>query len=46
MTFIPEFQDALVALPSVIALEALLPGGPYDLWREGEEYFARAVLDT
>ena len=27
MTFIPEFQDALVALPSVIALEALLPGG-------------------
>jgi tetratricopeptide (TPR) repeat protein len=27
MTFIPEFQDALMALPSVIALEALLPGG-------------------
>ena len=27
MTYIPEFQNSLVALPSVIALNALLPGG-------------------
>lgn len=27
MTFIPEFEDALVALPSIITLQALLPDG-------------------
>ncbi|MFB6352421.1 MAG: tetratricopeptide repeat protein, partial [Bradymonadaceae bacterium] len=27
MTHVPKFQDALVALPSVIAIEALVPGG-------------------
>ena len=27
MTYIPKFQDALVALPSVIAINALVPGG-------------------